>query len=445
MSAREYNFDGLVGPTHNYAGLAHGNLAAASNQGKVSNPRGAALQGLAKMRTLMAMGVPQGVLPPHERPHVSSLRRMGFGGSDTEVVQAAGAASPVLLANLSSASAMWTANAATVSPSADTSDGRVHFTPANLSSHLHRSIEAEFTARVFRSIFADEARFCVHDAVPFAVFGDEGAANHCRLSADAGSAGVELFVHGGASLGRETGGRFRARQAAEASHIVATTHNLKAGGAVFAQQAQAAIDAGAFHNDVVAVSNGPVLFFHEAAFDETGKLLERLTRACEARGFDFLPVMVSAKDMPVGEAITSYLFNSQIVTLPDGSMTFILPREAADTTSAREAVARVLAANGPIRDAVYLDLRESMRNGGGPACLRLRVVLSDEEAVALSGGVVLDDAKATALEAIVARRYRDSLSPDELSDPALMEESRTALDEITAVLDLGSIYDFQRI
>ncbi len=445
MTAREYNFDGLVGPTHNYAGLAHGNLAAANNQGKVSNPRQAALQGLAKMRTLMAMGLPQGVLPPHDRPHVASLRKMGFTGSDADVVRAAGAASPVLLANVSSASAMWTANAATVSPSADTLDGRVHFTPANLSSHLHRSIETEFTTRVLRTIFADEARFRVHDAVPFPTFGDEGAANHCRLAAEHGSGGVELFVHAGSALTRDAGGRFRGRQAVEAWHVVATAHGLPRGGVVLAQQAQTAIDAGAFHNDVVAVSNGPVLFYHEAAFHQSDALIAQLSASCEARGFELHAIPVAASDMPLGEAISSYLFNSQIVTLPDGAMAFILPKEAEETPSAKRAVERVLADNGPVREAHFLDLRESMRNGGGPACLRLRVVLTDQEAASLSGGAVLDAAKVSALETIVQRRYRDALTPSELADPALLDESRTALDEFSAVLGLGSIYDFQRI
>ncbi len=44
----EINFDGIVGPSHNYAGLSLGNLASARNAGAVSRPRDAALQGLAK-------------------------------------------------------------------------------------------------------------------------------------------------------------------------------------------------------------------------------------------------------------------------------------------------------------------------------------------------------------------------------------------------------------
>ncbi len=446
MSAVEANFDGLVGPTHNYGGLAHGNLASAANEGKVSNPREAALQGLAKMRTLAGMGLVQGALPPHERPHVHSLRRMGFSGSDAEVLHAAGRASPILLANVSSASAMWTANAATVSPSLDTGDGRVHFTPANLSSHFHRAIEAATTGRVLKSIFSDPARFVVHEPVPFATFGDEGAANHCRLSASHGERGIEVFVYGRSAFAKAEDRKFIARQAMEASHVVATQHQLwTGGGALLAQQGQAAIDAGAFHNDVVAVSNGNVLMFHAQAFENKGALIEGLRRAGGLRGFE--PVLLEASDdeLSLGEAVRSYLFNSQIVTLPAGGMALILPHEAEETPRAKAFLDRVLATNGPIREAHYLDLRQSMRNGGGPACLRLRVVLTPDELGALGAGAILDEARISALEAIVRRRYRDRLAVADLADPALLDEGRAALDEIGQVLGLGSVHDFQRV
>lgn len=449
-AATEVNFDGLVGPTHNYGGLARGNLPSAANEGQVSNPREAALQGLAKMRRLMAMGLIQGVLPPHERPHVKSLRRMGFEGSDHDVVRAASKASPVLLANVSSASAMWTANAATISPSADTGDGRVHLTPANLFSHFHRAIEIETTARVLKRIFADGKRFVVHDAVPFPSFGDEGAANHCRLAASHGERGVEVFVYGKSAF-EKASGKYIGRQAMEASHVVATNHDLwRGGGAMFAKQAGKAVDAGAFHNDVVAVSNADVLMFHGEAFEQKDAVLEELKRACGARGFEPVLLEAGADELSLEEAVKSYLFNSQIVSLPPsgpgmGGMALILPHEAEETPRAKAFVDRVLATNGPIREAYYLDLRQSMRNGGGPACLRLRVVLTADEIAALGAGVILGEAKVSALEEIVKRRYRDRLALADLADPALLDESRTALDEIGQVLKLGSVHDFQTV
>jgi succinylarginine dihydrolase len=441
--AVEVNFDGLVGPTHNYGGLARGNLASAANEGQVSNPREAALQGLAKMRRLMELGLTQAVLPPHERPHLASLKRMGFSGTDANVLRIASMASPIVLENLSSASAMWTANAATVSPSSDAADGLVHLTPANLSSHLHRSIEAPTTARMLKAIFADEARFAVHEPVPFATFGDEGAANHCRFAKNHGARGVELFVHGGSALVRDVAGRFRGRQAIEASHIVATHHALDRGAFLLAQQSQKAIDAGAFHNDVVAVSNESVFMFHEEAFEKRDVLVEQLVARCDAVGFKLQLVEATTGELSLDEAVKSYLFNSQIVTLPDGGMALILPHEVEETPRAKAFVDRVLGSNGPIREAQYFDLRQSMRNGGGPACLRLRVVLTEDELAALGAGVILDAAKVAALEDIVRRRYRDRLEVKDLADPALLDEGRMALDEIGQVLKLGAVHDFQ--
>src|SRR3954454_7944681 len=166
--AVEVNFDGLVGPTHNYAGLSQGNLASQRSKHRVSNPRAAALEGLAKMKLLASLGVRQAVLPPHERPDVGALRLLGFGGSDADVLWKARQQDPALLAGCCSASAMWAANAATVSPSADTTDGRVHFTPANLVSQVHRSLEAPTTSTILRAIFPDPDHFAHHPPLPAA-------------------------------------------------------------------------------------------------------------------------------------------------------------------------------------------------------------------------------------------------------------------------------------
>jgi succinylarginine dihydrolase len=320
----------------------------------------------------------------------------------------------------------------------------VHLTPANLSSHFHRAIETETTARVLRRMFADAERFVVHDAVPFPTFGDEGAANHCRLAASHGERGVELFVYGRSAFEKAAGEKFIGRQAMEASHIVATNHDLwRGGGAMFVKQAGKAVDAGAFHNDVVAVSNAGVLMFHGEAFEQKAAAIDGLKRACGAQGFEPVLLEAGAEELSLEEAVKSYLFNSQIVSLPAGGMALILPHEAEETPRAKAFVDRVLATNGPVREAHYLDLRQSMRNGGGPACLRLRVVLTEGEIAALGAGVILDAAKVSALEEIVKRRYRDRLALEDLADPALLDESRTALDEIGQVLELGPVHDFQ--
>src|SRR6476660_2876733 len=186
MALREINFDGIVGPSHNYAGLSLGNLASARNARHVSEPRAAALQGLDKMRANLALGLTQGILLPHPRPNRLWLAELGTDIDDAE---------PALAANAMSASSMWTANAATVSPAADTADGRCHLTPANLVTMPHRAQEWPDTDRQLALAFADTAAFSLHDAVPPRV-GDEGAANHMLLCESHGEPGVEVFVYG---------------------------------------------------------------------------------------------------------------------------------------------------------------------------------------------------------------------------------------------------------
>jgi succinylarginine dihydrolase len=441
--AVEANFDGLVGPTHNYAGLSWGNVASKSNVNAVSNPKEAALQGLAKMKKLADRGYVQAVLPPHERPHIPTLRALGFAGSDRQVLEQAAQADPAILAAVSSASAMWTANAATVSPSADTADHRVHFTPANLSAKFHRSIEHKVTGRALKAIFTDESYFAHHPALPsVSHFGDEGAANHTRLCAGYGDPGVELFVYGQAAFNESAPApvKYPARQTLEASQAIARLHGLSGSRAVFAQQNPAAIDAGVFHNDVIAVGNGNCLFYHELAFlDEGGVLSDIRARLA---GTELQPVRVSAAEVPIEDAVASYLFNSQLLNTPDG-MLLAVPGECREVASVSRYLDSLLQQNGPITAVEVFDVKQSMRNGGGPACLRLRVVLSDEERRAINQGVVLTDALYDRLTAWVNAHYRDELSQQDLADPMLLDEVRKALDELTGILGLGSIYDFQ--
>lgn len=442
MTAIEANCDGLVGPTHSFAGLAPGNLASEIHKGEASNPRAAVIEGLAKMRLLHDLGLPQFVLPPHERPDVGFLRGLGFGGSDAAVVEAAGRTAPALLNTACSASPMWAANAATVTPSVDAADGRVHFTPANLLTNLHRSLEGDQTTRALRALFPNEARFTVHDALPAQPhFADEGAANHVRLCAEHGEPGVNLFVWG-RDAWEGWSGRFPARQTLQAFEAVQRRHG--ASGAVFARQAGRAIDAGVFHNDVVCVGAKQCLFFHEAAFEDRAAM-EADARAA-AVGFEPQFVEVAEADLPLGEAVRSYLFNSMLVALPgDGRLTLIAPMEAAETPSARAVADGLVSSNGPIGRVEYVDVRQSMRNGGGPACLRLRVVLTDAELAATNPDQRFDPALQRRLEAWAGARYRDRLLPADLADPALLVESRTALDELTQILGLGSgFYPFQR-
>ena len=442
---REYNFDGLVGPSHNYAGLSFGNVASFSNVKSASNPKQAALQGLAKMRALAARGFAQALLPPQDRPNFRLLRSIGFTGTDAEVLARAYKESPVILACAYSASPMWTANAATVSPSADTQDGRVHFTAANLNNKLHRAFEHDQSARSLRAIFGDEQHFAVHDALPSTpAFGDEGAANHTRLGASHGAPSVELFVYGRVEFDPSAPSpkRYPARQTLEASQAVARLHGLDAKRTVYVQQNPDVIDQGVFHNDVIAVGNGNVLFYHEQAFADEEGSLSQLRRAVADAGAQLAAVRVDTGQVPIADAVTSYLFNSQLLTKEDGRMALVIPQECQENKAVSRYLEGLVASEAPIDELIHFDLRQSMRNGGGPACLRLRVALTASEARAMHQGVIMTEALYHRLVAWVEKHYRDHLEPSDLADPQLALEVHAALEELTVILNLPELYDW---
>lgn len=446
MKAFEVNFDGLVGPTHNYGGLSYGNVASQGNSQRASNPREAARQGLAKMKALMDMGFTQGVLAPQERPDVAGLRALGFAGSDSQVIErAAREALPLLIAS-ASASSMWVANAATVSPSADTADGRVHFTAANLNCKYHRSIEHPTTSRVLAAMFSDPAHFVHHAALPgVAQFGDEGAANHTRFCRDHGAPGVEFFVFGRSAFDPRYPApqKYPARQTLEASQAVARLHGLSDEGVVFAQQNPAVIDQGVFHNDVIAVGNGELLFHHQDAFVDTPALVAELQAKLARRGGQFQAIGVPRDAVSVEDAVRSYLFNSQLLTRADGAMLLIVPQECCNNPRVWAYLQALTQSGGPIAEVKVFDLKQSMQNGGGPACLRLRVALREDELAAVNPGVIMTAPLYDTLIQWVDHHYRDRLCDSDMADPLLLNECRTALDELTQILGLGAVYPFQ--
>ena len=442
MKAVEANADGLIGPTHSYAGLSPGNLASGRNKGEASNPRAAVIQGLQKMKLLADLGLPQFVLPPQERPDIPFLRSLGFAGSDAQVLERAWKDAPAFAAAACSASAMWAANAATVTPSADSGDGRVHFTPANLTTNLHRSLEHRQTQASLCALFPNPDLFAVHEALPsVGHLADEGAANHVRLCAEHGASGVNLMVWGREAF-EAWDEAFPARQTREASDAIMRRHG--ASGAVLARQGRAAIAGGTFHNDVVCVGALDTLFFHEMAFEDTAGTQAAIRAA--AKGFDPVFVEVSAADLPLADAISSYLFNSMLIQVPgEDRLTLICPVETQENARAHAVAEGLVASNGPIGAVRYVDVRQSMRNGGGPACLRLRVVLTERELDAVYDPMRMNEELFAVLTDWAERHYRDRLLPADLEDPALLVETREALDGLAAILDLGgSFYPFQR-
>ena len=414
---REINFDGIIGPSHNYAGLSLGNIASANNAGAASQPRAAALQGIEKMRANLQLGLAQGFFMPLDRPNKAWLADLATDMTSAE---------PHIRAAAFSASAMWAANAATVSPAPDTADGKCHLSAANLLTMPHRSHEWHGTLAQLQLAFANPEHFVVHGPVP-PPFGDEGAANFMRLCSSHGEPGIEIFVYG------KAGGTFPARQHIESSKAIARAHRLEASRTLFVQQSEIAIAAGAFHNDVVAVANERVLFAHEQAFefpDQTYADIKRLMPDAEI-------VIVPADRVSLADAIQTYLFNAQLVTLPDGGMALILPSEAQANERVWGWLTEMVAGNGPIRELVPVDVRQSMANGGGPACLRLRVVA---DPATVDARFMADDAKLDVIAQVISAHWPESIAPDQLGDAALVaqvQNARSALLDACGLAELA--------
>ena len=440
MNAFEVNFDGIVGPSHNYAGLSFGNVASTKHGQQDSNPKAAALQGLAKMRLVHRLGIRQAVLPPLVRPNLDALRALGFDGPIPRIIDQAWKESPPLLAACYSASNMWTANAATVSPSADSDDGKVHLTPANLNNSFHRAIEAEDTTKVLRAIFSADS-FIVHEPLPPCLtFSDEGAANHTRLCDRYSDPGLQVFVYGRDAHDKSPGSgpsNFPARQTLQASQTLARLHRLNEPRRIFVRQNPQAIDAGVFHNDVICVGNQNVLLFHEKAFVEQSQTIQEIQRRFESVAQQPLHcIEIAENQLPLGAAVSSYLYNSQLLTRGNEKMTLVCPAECREIEASFQCIESIIAQENPIDQVEFMDLRQSMNNGGGPACLRLRVVLTEAELAAVHPAVLFDDTLYGRLVTWVEAHYRDRLSPSDLRDPDLCGEVAEAMAALADILQL---------
>jgi succinylarginine dihydrolase len=435
----EINFDGLIGPTHNYAGLSQGNLASQKYLNQTSNPQAAALQGLDKMRLIMDQGIPQGFLLPHERPHLRTLRALGFGGTDEEVITQAAKQNPALLKNVYSASSMWAANAATFSPSIDSYDQNIHITPANLNSMFHRSIEHEFTKTQLELMFGGIAQ--VHKPIKnISGYGDEGAANHLRVSAQHLMQGFQIFVYGSPAFESHQG--IIARQAEEISQAVSTQHQLDPERVLFLKQNEQAINSGSFHNDIVSLANEEVFIFHQEAFADRVEL-ERVLHHLKDHVKGFHPIEILSEDISLDDLVSSYLLNSQLITVKNNEMMMLLPEEVQNHPNCMRWLDEIKSSS-PIKHIEFVDIRQSMMNGGGPACLRFKTVVNNDEFDKINEKFLLSPKKLMDLRALVSKHYRDQLNPGDLLDIKLMQESYTFLDELTQLLDLGAIYNFQK-
>ncbi len=437
----EVNFDGLIGPTHNYSGLSDGNNASKKNYSSPSNPKNAALQGLKKAETIINCGLKQGFFLPHERPFIPGLKRLGFNGTNEEILLSAFKHSKILLSNFSSASSMWAANAATISPSPDTQDNKIHLTPANLNTMFHRSIETEFTHQQCKIIFPTES-FVIHEpSFSISGYGDEGAANHLRISKSHNEKGFEVFVYGESGFKNDKSSV--KRQALEISRSIAFNHKLDMENTFFLQQNHQAVEEGSFHNDIVSLSNENILIAHEKAFQNKDDL-NKMLKILESKIDNFQYIEISNSEIPLKDIINSYLLNSQLITNGDNEMQLILPEEVKGYENCMSWLDK-LKQISDVKLFDFVDIRQSMMNGGGPACLRLKVILNDEELESLNQNFLMNNDRLESIKSLIKREYRDMLYPDDLKDPNLLDESRRVLDELTQIFGTGSIYEFQKL
>ncbi len=421
----ELNLVGLPGPTHNFGGLAVGNLASSQHRFEVSHPRLAAFQALDQMKLVHELGTPVAVMPPQPRPDREILRRIGFRGSDSEVLSAARMEAPELFFGVFSSSSMWVANAATVSPASDSADGRIHLTPANLVSQFHRSIEPKWTERILRAIFCGEA-FVIHPLLPGnPMFRDEGAANHLRLSGR--DSAVQIFVYG-----REGATVFPARQSLATAKALLRLHQLDLERTLFLEQNPRAIEAGVFHNDVISVSGGSLMLYHEEAFADPNAI-ELISDLFP----ELCPILVRSEDLALEEAVATYLFNSLILETREGEFVLVAPEEVRQSERANACVVRMLGEDNPLVEARFVSVRESMKNGGGPACLRLRIPLDESALEEIRPGVRYDADLDERLRAWISETYRTSLHIEDLIDPELEDEANQAWEGILRILDLS--------
>jgi len=435
------NLDGLVAPNHHYAGLGQGNLASQLHRGNLSSPKEAALQGLEKMWLLHQLGVPQGIIPPPLRPELSLLYAAGFSGSTAQVLEQAWQQAPELLSACYSASAMWAANSATCSASLDSKDQKLHFTPANLCSTLHRSLEAVHNLRFFQNCFAHKQYFTIHRPLPAqSWFADEGAANHIRLHSPGNANALNLFIYG-REREQNLSRRYPARQTRLACESTICRHQLRSDYTALIQQSPEAIDSGAFHNDVVAVGQKNFLFLHEQAFQQQDKVLQALQAKTQDWQDKLCIFEVSQTHLTLAEAVATYLFNSQLIEKNDGTLLLLAPKESAENKKAYAICQALIAADNPVTEVQFIDLTQSMHNGGGPACLRLAVPITVDELAQVHTGVLLNHSLYDALKLWIKQHYRDQLALDDLRDPQLVSEVENALLELGQLIKLPQLYN----
>ena len=441
MPQVEVNFDGLVGPTHHYGGLSFGNLASTEHKHHVSYPKMAALQSLAKMWTIHRLGIRQAFIPPMRRPNVNQIAQLGFAGGLQEILSSVYDYSPALLSMMCSASSMWAANIATVSPSCHTKDGKVNITPANLASQFHRYLECPDMTRMLNLIFENKDFFTVHRPVLSQdLFRDDGSANHMYLCEEYGAPGVECFVYSQAKNTQQdiNPNYFPARQTQLASEAIIRKNQIKTNYSVLMQQNPIVVDAGVFHNDVIALHSKNILIFHDKAYINFN--INQWIESVSARVPNLYALCLEESDLNLNQSVKSYFFNSQIVSDDNNKMTLIMPMECQAFPEVQKIVRIILEADNAVEAAQYVDCGQSMQNGGGPACARLKVVMSVAAWEAIPDGFKLNEKRYHALKRWVNEYYPDQLTIEDLKNSVVIERGYEALRALEDIILLPDFY-----
>ena len=429
MKPREVHIEMLSGPTHLHGGLSFGNIASSANRLKISSPKRAALQSLEKMKLLHDLGARALIFPPQPRPDFDFLLSLGFSGSKTEIIKHAYETAPQALFQATSSAMMWMANAASSTPSQDSSDKKVHISIANLAADAHRSIEAAFSYKMFKKVFHNTKYFTIHPPLPacYELF-DEGAANHTRFCMKDSSCGLHLFVWGRSMRASCMPKQYPARQTLEAEEAIVRRHLLDPDRVIFCQQNPSVIDKGVFHNDVIATGHNDLFFVHEDAFVDTPKILRVLEKKLPIRA-----CVIARKMLSVEEAVRTYLFNSQIISVNDQTF-LIASKEVKKSHGCQKALERLKSFG--VNEVLYVDLDESMKNGGGAACLRLRLIVSDAEWQKILPTVIFTSDLYEELKECVEQYYPEKLCLKDLLDPKVQKQLEKAYKRVYQILKI---------
>ncbi|MEM7558560.1 MAG: N-succinylarginine dihydrolase, partial [Planctomycetota bacterium] len=160
-------------------------------------------------------------------------------------------------------------------------------------------------------------------------------------------------------------------------------------------------------------------------------------------------IEVSQAELPMEEAVASYFFNSQLLSpsqlegseglddfrYEDSGMVLVCPGQCLEIDSARQLIERLIADPGnPISAVHYVTLAESMANGGGPACLRLRVSLCEEELAQVDSRFRVTPESLDKLRSVIEREYPDRLVGSDFLNADCRQQIRKATECLRSAL-----------